>query len=186
MTADGYRRQWEALNLEDFKAVAALLDHVAVEDRGTERDLLVFYNCRAQAGCSRLHKHLQAIPKESHGGNPWLNIDRAAVPFAYHRDNTCGTDPKRLLRAYAEGMAAVERTLGEETEIENGVPPHNMIMDRDRLVVIPRRDGGIGGLAANSGGMLGLIWTQNEETMQMWLDTDLHKLLKTAGVPKLL
>lgn len=186
MTTDGYRRQWEALGLEDFTAVAALLNHVAMEDHGSERDYLIFYNCRAEAGCSRLHKHLQALPRESLDGNPWLNLDSPSVPFAFHRNDSCGTDPKMLLRAYQEGMAALVRTLGEETELENGVPPHNMIMDRGRLVVIPRRAGGIDGLAANSGGMLGLIWTQSEDMMQRWLDTNPHKLLKAAGVPELL
>lgn len=186
MTADGYRRQWEALDLEDFMAVAALLDSVDQENRDSEKDYLVFYNCRAEAGCSRVHKHLQAIPRESLDGNPWLNLDSPSVPFAYHRDDTCGTDPKKLLRAYSEGMAAVERTLGRETVLEKGVPPHNMIMDRGRLIIIPRRSEGIEGLSANSGGMLGLIWTQNEEMVQRWLDTNPHKLLQAAGVPELL
>lgn len=186
MTADGFRRQWEPLDLDDFTTVAALLDSVPPEDRGTERDFLVFFNCRAEAGCSRLHKHMQAIPRQSLDGEPWRNLDRASVPFAFHRDDSCGTDPKRLLRAYAEGMAAVERTLGEETELERGVPPHNVVLDRDRLVVIPRRAAGIEGLGANSGGMLGLIWTQSEAMMQRWLDANPHKLLEAAGVPELL
>jgi ATP adenylyltransferase/5',5'''-P-1,P-4-tetraphosphate phosphorylase II len=188
LTSDGYKRQWEALDIHDFTAVSAFLESAIAAQGGKGSDYLIFYNCRAEAGCSRVHKHLQAIPRESFDGNPWLNFDENpdAVPFAYHSDTTCGTDPAALLAAYQTGMQAVERTLGKETKLENGVPPHNMLMDRGRLVVIPRRAGGIEPLAANSGGMLGMIWTQSEEMMQRWLDVDPHKLLAVAGVPKLL
>lgn len=184
MTADGYQRQWQPLGMEDFLAIKAFYDSVG----GDGGDYMVFYNCRAEAGCSRVHKHLQAIPKHSFDGNPWLNLDdnADAVPFAYHADYTCGVDPTSCLEAYEAGIATLERTLGRETELENGVPPHNMLMDRGRLVVIPRRADGIGGLGANSGGMLGMIWTQSAEMMQKWLDVDPHKLLGAAGVPKLL
>lgn len=187
LTVDGYRRQWEALNLADFNAAAAVLNHhVAEADRGGERDMLIFFNCRSEAGCSRLHKHLQAMPCESLDGNPWRNLDGDRPPFAYHRDDTCGTDPARLYRAYLEGLAAVERTLGPDMALEGGVPPHNVIFDRNRLVVVPRRAAGIEGLSANSGGLLGLIWVESEGMMQKWLDANPYKLLEAAGVPRLL
>lgn len=181
LRTDGHKRQWEPLDIDDFKAIQTFLST-------NNRDYLIFYNCRVEAGCSRLHKHLQAIPKDSFHGNPWLNLDdnASALPFAYCEDTTGGIDPEACYGAYRAGIEAVERTLDKETVLENAVPPHNMIMDRGRLVVIPRRAAGIEPLGANSGGMLGMVWTQSEETMQKWMEINPRRLLESAGVPKLL
>lgn len=180
---DGYRRQWEQLDIGDFRAVHEFLN----TDEGEK--ILVIFNCRAEAGCSRLHKHMQAIPKESFGGNPWKNVDdnSKALPFAYFEQNVEGSlAPEDSLKTYQKGLEAVERTLGTVTTKETGAPAHNMIMDRERMMVIPRRAAGIGTVGANAGGMLGMIWTQSDEAMQRWLDVGPWDVMKAGGAPELL
>ncbi|CAG9982129.1 unnamed protein product [Clonostachys byssicola] len=180
LTNDGYRRQWEPLDIDDFRAATQFLSNM-------EQDYLVFYNCRVEGGCSRVHKHLQAIPNESFNGNSWVNIDNDAVPFAYYQTKfTTPPDPEAYLKAYQAGLEAVERSLGSKTTLEDGAPPHNMIMDRERMIVVPRRAAGIDPLGANSGGMLGTIWTQSDEKVQQWKETGVSRLLGVAGTPKLL
>ncbi|KAK7216830.1 hypothetical protein V2G26_004833 [Clonostachys chloroleuca] len=180
LTNDGYRRQWEPLDIDDFRAATQFLSNM-------DQDYLVFYNCRVEGGCSRVHKHLQAIPNESFNGNSWVNIDNDAVPFAYYQTKfTAPPGPEAYLKAYQAGLEAVERSLGSRTTQEDGAPPHNMIMDRNRMIVVPRRAAGIDLLGANSGGMLGTIWTQSDEKVQQWKDTGVSRLLRVAGTPKLL
>ncbi|CAH0057684.1 unnamed protein product [Clonostachys solani] len=180
LTNDGYRRQWEPLDIDDFRAATQFLSNM-------DQDYLVFYNCRVEGGCSRVHKHLQAIPNESFNGNSWVNIDNEAVPFAFYQAKfTTPPDPEAYLKAYQAGLEAVERSLGSRTTLEDGAPPHNMIMDRNRMIVVPRRAAGIDPLGANSGGMLGTIWTQSDEKVQQWKDTGVSRLLAVAGTPKLL
>lgn len=183
LTLDGYRRQSEPLDIDDFTAAHAFLE-------GREGDdYMVFFNCKVEAGCSRTHKHLQAIPKESFHGKPWVNLDenKEALPFEFFQEKQGPSrSPEASLKIYQTGLEAVERTLGKKTTKEDGAPPHNMIMDKGRIVVIPRRQAGIDPLGANSGGMLGTIWIKSEETMRQWLDIGPRKLLENAGAPKLL
>ena len=180
MTSDGYRRQWEPLDIDDFRAIHTFMDTLG-------GDSLVFFNCRVEGGCSRLHKHVQAIPRESFSGNPWHNIDnnRDALPFTYFIKNIEGDlSPETLLQLYNEGLAFVRRTLQWETPEDGGAPPHNLLLDRTRIMVVPRRAAGVGEVGGNSGGMLGLIWTQSDEHVQKWLQTGPVNVMKAIGVPK--
>lgn len=155
----------------------------------TDNESLIFFNCRPEAGCSRLHKHLQAIPKESFGGKPWNNIDEnsGALPFGYFEQQLDEVPtPEATLSAYNKGLKAVERSLGQTATKDGGAPPHNMIMDKGRIMVIPRRRDGIGSVGANAGGMLGMIWTQSDESKQRWLNAGPWDVLEAGGSPELL
>ncbi|GAB0131749.1 hypothetical protein EsDP_00000208 [Epichloe bromicola] len=192
VTLDGHRRQWEPLCIDDFRAVDAFLEAYGKEN-------LLFFNGGVEAGCSRLHKHLQAIPKRSFDGNPWRNVDENsdAIPFAYFEQKlrtkssseaTPEATPEATLEVYKAGLDFVERTLGYKTmeENKNRAPPHNVIMDGDRMVVIPRRATGNGLVGANAAGMLGMVWTQSKETMQLWLDAGPRNVLEQGGSPRLI
>ncbi|KAF4995290.1 hypothetical protein FGRMN_5255 [Fusarium graminum] len=180
LTTDGYRRQHEPLDIEDFRAIHAFLD---IHDG----EQLVFFNCKAEAGCSRDHKHLQAIPKTSFDGQPWFNLDHCgdSLPFTYHEAKFAqDLGPEASFKLYKEGLQHVECSLGQKTTEDEGAPPHNMIMDRGRMVVIPRRAAGICALGANSCGMLGMIWVQSEEAMHKWLEAGPDNILTAGGMPK--
>ncbi|KAF4946260.1 hypothetical protein FSARC_14243 [Fusarium sarcochroum] len=180
LTANWYRRQREPLDIEDYRAIHRFLNM-------HNSEFLVFFNCKAEAGCSRDHKHLQAIPKMSFEGEPWLNLDHYgdALPFTYYeRKFAQDLTPHASLELYQQGLQQVERSLVQKTTEDDGAPPHYMIMDRGRMVIIPRRAAGIYPLGANSGGMLGMIWVKSEETMRKWLEIGPDKIITTGGIPK--
>ncbi|KAF4442822.1 putative phosphorylase [Fusarium austroafricanum] len=180
LTTDGYRRQQEPLNIEDFRAVHAFIGM-------QESEHLLFYNCKPEAGCSRNHKHLQAIPKTSYDGNSWFNLEHCkdALPFKYFEmELPQELSPEAMLALYQEGLHQVEQALDQKTTEETGAPPHNILMDRNRMVMIPRRAAGIDPLGANSGGMLGMIWVKSEEAMHQWLEIGPDKIIAAGGVPK--
>ncbi|KAH7133917.1 hypothetical protein EDB81DRAFT_659165 [Dactylonectria macrodidyma] len=180
LTADGHRRQREPLDIEDFRAIHAFL-HL------NNSDYLVFFNCKAESGCSRDHKHLQAIPKDSFGSKPWINVDKVenVLPYAYHEQKfDQELSPDVSLGLYKEGLQQVERALGQKTTEKDGAPSHNVIMDRHRMAIMPRRAAGIDPLGANSGGMLGMIWVGSEDAMQKWLEIGPDRIMAAGGVPK--
>ncbi|KAK0384449.1 hypothetical protein NLU13_8535 [Sarocladium strictum] len=153
LTNNGYRRQWEPLDEDDFAAVHALLDSQVTGDKSGRGEYLVFFNGGADAGCSRVHKHLQAIPQASYGGDPWMNLDKGVMPFAYFERRFTHDEPfssETSLKAYREGLAAGERSMGVATKDgEDGkphAPAHTVLMDRERIVVIPRVAAGTGGV----------------------------------------
>jgi ATP adenylyltransferase len=192
LTNDGYGRQWEPLDEDDFAAVHALMDSAIMGGPSGRGEYLMFFNGGVDAGCSRVHKHLQAIPQESYGGDPWKNLDQGVMPFAYYektfnQDDVLG--PKTSFEAYKEGLQAVERSIGAATtdvnEERRRAPAHTVLMDRERIVVIPRVAAGTGGVGANAAGMLGMIWVQSEEAMEKWMNVGPQKVLKAAGVSRL-
>ncbi|KAF4336973.1 ATP adenylyltransferase C-terminal [Fusarium beomiforme] len=178
ITADGYKKQREPLDIQDFRAIREFLDN---------NDYLVFYNCKPEASCSRDHKHLQAIPKSSFDGEPWFNLDhsRDALPFIfYERKFTQEPTADAMSEVYNEGLQQVERSLGLKTTEEDGAPPHNMVMDKERMFMVPRRKAGIGRLGANSCNMLGMIQVKSEEAMHEWIEAGPDKIMAVGGVPK--
>ncbi|OQV01041.1 hypothetical protein CLAIMM_06458 [Cladophialophora immunda] len=55
LTLDSFRRQTENLDKTDLSAAWRVLHHLSHEH-------FVMFNCGSEAGCSRLHKHMQVIP----------------------------------------------------------------------------------------------------------------------------
>lgn len=172
LTQDGYKRQWEALDLDDLKTAHTVLTSLT-------SDHLLFFNCGAEAGCSRVHKHMQAVPSES--SDPWQNVTTAGVEIFTKRHGPAFPSPEELLASYAELLQAARQVLGAK---DDQVPPHNMVLDRTGIMVIPRRNAGLGKLGANSCGMLGMQWVATEETMQQWIEAGPRKVIANAGVPK--
>ncbi|KAJ4129800.1 hypothetical protein NW768_006769 [Fusarium equiseti] len=56
LTLDGHKRQHQALDRQDWEALHSVLS-------GQTSEYVAFYNCGQDGGCSRLHKHMQLIPK---------------------------------------------------------------------------------------------------------------------------
>lgn len=115
-----------------------------------------------------------------------MDRSRDPLPFDYfENDLNPNSSPEDTLRVYRQRLAAVEHTLGRKTT-EDGAPPHDMIMDRDRIAVIPRQASDLGPVGINAGGMLGMIWTHSDEEKQRWLKTGTWNVMKEAGCPELL
>jgi ATP adenylyltransferase len=178
LTLDGFRRQWEPLDIDDFTAAYTLLTSLNDE-------YIIFYNCKEEAGCSRLHKHLQAIPKDSF--DPWQNLNKNVkdVPFTYF-SKSYGPQlpsPEELHKTYTGFIQEADRLLNSPCTKPNEAPAHNMILDKRGMVVIPRRCVGIEDVGANACGMLGMIWVSHDYMMKEWMAVGPRKVLTAAGVP---
>jgi ATP adenylyltransferase len=177
LTEDGFRRQYEALNTDDLTAA----HHVISSLRS--RHLMIF-NCGIDGGCSRLHKHMQVFPAPD-GFTLWPDseIPQPPVKFFMHRFQKGLPEADELLRIYRALLRRAERALGHAALEGEAAVPHNVIMDRSWLVVVPRRSAGWDGISTNAAGMLGMVWVNNEEKMNLWLKRGPANVLARLGVP---
>ncbi|KAJ5116067.1 hypothetical protein N7456_000415 [Penicillium angulare] len=161
VTSDGCQRQYEALDLSDIKSAWLILSTV-------ESDYVAFYNCGQDGGCSRLHKHLQLIPTPRNLFASFLDFENGEEPkvsfeWFYRRLDPQNTTAEQLLDIYndlleqatnvGKGRAENAATAPPDTAI-----PHNFILTKRWMVVIPRRRAAINKEAGvNAIGMLGYI-----------------------------
>jgi ATP adenylyltransferase/5',5'''-P-1,P-4-tetraphosphate phosphorylase II len=215
LTTDSYARQHSNLDSADFAAAWALLAASGTET-GQENHWILFYNCGAQAGCSRVHKHMQFVqrpPPPVHGQDlpPGLWPDRHArtalkrsppcpkIPFKYYCLKledviTRQTHVAAHLHMHYERMVAqCLQLIQSEAEssgelwgapFEPGMPvPHNLIMTKDWMMVIPRRSAGAGGVYANALKFVGMMWEDRQEAVDIWREKGVGTLLKKMGWP---
>lgn len=178
LTLDSYKRQYQPLDRDDFEA--------ALEVVRRFQDMYVIYNCSEAGGCSRVHKHLQGLR-----GPPFAfeHVIRAArgeaeVPFRFflHHFSQGFTKitAQDITSVYLKFMGQAKELLGVS---EADVCPHNMIMWKDRLIVIPRRAGSTEGASANAGGMMGCVWVPDQKGFDEWERVGYAKVLQQLGVP---
>jgi ATP adenylyltransferase/5',5'''-P-1,P-4-tetraphosphate phosphorylase II len=149
LTLDASHQQTESLDNDDLSAAWSAL-------RSLKRRYLGFYNCGRVGGCSRLHKHMQLVPAPD-GARLWPDMvedERPSLPFVYF-ETKLGEEAtaRTVLEAY-NVMLAKTRDVLQRPE---GHVPHNIIMTKDWLVVIPRRNAAYDGVAANAICMVGLV-----------------------------
>lgn len=93
-------------------------------------------------------------------------------------------DVKRVYDRLLERVSAVGK------ESDDGQPgaasPHNVILTRGWMVVIPRRRAAINehGGGANALGMLGVIAVSSREEIETWKEVGLVEGLRLLGVPR--
>ncbi|KAK7408237.1 hypothetical protein QQX98_009600 [Neonectria punicea] len=181
LTQDGYRRQYEPLDIDDFRAA-----HTVISSLGSK--YMVIYNCGVGSGCSRFHKHLQLLPHEGESFDVWRDViaQTRTMPYqafvrTYDREMP---SPEEMHSIYLDLFKKAETALGQTLSEENRAPPHNAIFDQSGMMVIPRRTAGLHGAEANAAGMLGVIWMSDVAKAEKWLELGPAEVLKTAGVPK--
>ncbi|KAL6796246.1 ATP adenylyltransferase domain-containing protein [Trichoderma sp. SZMC 28013] len=190
LTCDGYRRQYEPLDEAGLEAAQTLLLSMS-------QDFVVFFNCGQDGGCSRLHKHMQLIPKPPHSFADFLDGEASSdsppkVPFHwfYQRVDVANTDAKGLAKVYEnllQQATAVGQGLAEHADSapSGAACPHNFILSKRWMIVIPRRRAGINKEAgANALGMLGVIAVATRAEMDNWIRLGLSESLRELGVPK--
>jgi ATP adenylyltransferase len=145
--------------------------------------------------CSRLHKHLQLIPTPRNSFASFLDFkeeEEPGVPFQwfYHRFDSQHVTATELIRVYtallkqatAEGEGRSEHAA---TALPNAACPHNMILTKRWMVVLPRRRAAINKEAGvNALGMLGYIAVATENEINNWIRLGLTDSLRELGVPK--
>lgn len=73
---------------------------------------------------------------------------------------------------------------GENWEQETAaVIPHNVLLDRDWMVVIPRREAAWMGGDCNAISMLGMNWVSGEDKIEKWVGLGPAEVLRRVGVP---
>lgn len=179
LTTDSYRRQDEPLDFDDFQAV---LD-VSARLQGHHYAL---YNCMEPAGSSRRHKHLQifdvpadfSLFPDRHLG------DAAKVPYRYflQRFGSASPSARELLDIYKKLLSDATCTLSTESSSQAKTCPHNVVLVKEWMLVIPRRKSNVNGVSANGAGMLGMVWVTDEAKLEQWKSLGPRWTLSQLGV----
>jgi len=184
-----FRPQLEPLNREDFLAAQLCLE---------ARDGLVFYNGGEAAGASITHKHLQMVPLplSPEGDYPFYRLltdlslspgEIAASPLPFpHLVTATATEatPEECAdknwRHYREMTAqlALQPEKGDELSL-----PHNLLMTREHLWVVPRHRERHGGLAVNALGFAGTLLVKNDRQLEELQMIGCLPLLKAVALP---
>jgi ATP adenylyltransferase/5',5'''-P-1,P-4-tetraphosphate phosphorylase II len=180
VTSDSYRRQHEALDINDFTAMLEVLNKWT--------GWYVIFNCGEKAGCSRVHKHVQGLKGPPHAFDALMRAEKGqgSVPFKYflHRfeHEFKKSSPSQLLEVYSSMLVHCRKTLGLEEKEE--ICPHNVVLWESHIIVIPRRAGKWNGASANTGGMMGSVWVPEQAEMNKWQELGCANVLRELGVPR--
>ncbi|KAF9872263.1 hypothetical protein CkaCkLH20_10355 [Colletotrichum karsti] len=192
LTADGHRRQFEALGAADLEAARGVLEGL---NDGGEQDFLAIFNCGKDGGCSRLHKHMQIIPAPSAFALwPDDGVQEREVPYRYLIKRFEGGgmpaakelagEYKRMLVEATKAVPGREEVVEEDGDGRGIAVPHNVILSRRWMVVVPRRRVGFEKADANAAGMMGVVWASGEETYEAWKELGPKWVLVEVGVRK--
>ncbi|KAF5243108.1 hypothetical protein FAUST_3027 [Fusarium austroamericanum] len=190
LTSDGNKRQYEPLDEDDWQALNSVLT-----DLGD--DYVAFFNCGQNGGCSRLHKHMQLIPKPKDSFAAFLDTENGVepdVPFQwfYHHFESPSLDSKELFGIYNKLLQKATEAGKDQSEHTDSLPagaaiPHNMLVTNQWMIVLPRRQAAVNKKAgANSIGMMGVIAVATQEEIDNWIRIGPVEALKELGVPKIL
>ncbi|KAF2210504.1 hypothetical protein CERZMDRAFT_86217 [Cercospora zeae-maydis SCOH1-5] len=196
-----YQPQSDALNASDLDTGWEVLTRLRSADDHDDKYMVIF-NCGVEAGSSVGHKHLQCIPRPlcaKHRRKDFFRLLRSdgdggvervkGTPFEHAAVRLITDDGKIAGRELEEAYAKLRELLGLRIE-EGKVPPHNVLLTKWHLLVIPRRkawintDGADTVIAGNAAGMIGLVYTWSEEQYKAWQDYGPMKALGELGVAK--
>jgi ATP adenylyltransferase/5',5'''-P-1,P-4-tetraphosphate phosphorylase II len=156
------------------------------------------YNCTLAAGASREHKHMHIIPRpgshqKDEGGFRLFpdceSPDQRVAPFRYFKRDLYGSDlekpisSKALLKIYLDLLAQTRTALGISNESPESICPHNVVLVKEWIVVVPRRSNDFKSVTANAAGMMGSVWLLNEGQLDRWKSLGLRNVLSHLGVP---
>lgn len=189
VSSDGYRRQFEPLDLIDLEAAWSSLMPMS-------SDYVAFYNCGRDGGCSRLHKHMQLMPMPTKGFASFLDVDdgkETEVPYTWAykcfaaSEAITAADLVETYNTLLERMTgAYDAATGKGSNMQaSAVIPHNTILSKRWMIALPRRQAAINKEAgANALGMLGVIAVATQKEIDNWVRLGLIESLKTLGVPR--
>lgn len=114
---------------------------------------------------------------------PWPATSRVPkdVPYEYilrRFDDSLG--PKQLSDIYEQMVEEARHILALD---DVGHVPHNFMLGRNWMMVIPRSKSNVGGAYSNTLGLLGMVSVASNDELRRWLDQDPHKIVEQLGVP---
>ena len=193
LTKNPVHDQHEPLDRADIAAALILL-------HTSPSPIFVIYNCGELAGCSRSHRHMQAFPSPGTKANTAKalfpdrvqDIDTRSIPFKYYLsrfpaswlENAKATPSDKhadeVVEMYRDSLEKARRIL----KISEGEHiPHNVILVKEWLMVIPRQGGKVGGSAVNAASMMGMVWTKSQKELDAWERLSIDESLAKFGVP---
>lgn len=189
LTVDSYRRQHEALDPDDFQAAWSVISALREEH-------YVFFNCTVTAGSSREHKHLQVLPAPGASDEypegfrffpDYEESSRKGKPTFTHflqRLDTLPDGPIKdgevLFSIYGQLLQRAREVLGlgaSEREC-----PHNFILTKRWMMVVPRRTDKFHDLTANSAGMVGSVFLWRQDQLEAWKEIGPMSVLAGLGL----
>ncbi|TNE76406.1 MAG: phosphorylase [Gammaproteobacteria bacterium] len=188
MVTNRFVTQLEPLNQDDFLAAQLCLE---------AHEGLVFYNGGAAAGASITHKHLQMVPMPLTQASPFPfhqlltagdlapgEIVSSALPFPHRVTATAWSDDTEncALRNW-QHYREMTRQLSLLPDDEGLSLPHNLLLTRDRLWVVPRRCERHEGLAVNALGFAGTLLVKNDQQLQALQEMGCLSVLKAVAQP---
>ena len=184
LTLDSYQQQTEPLSLEDLNAAWQALNVI--------ESTYIIYNCSQIAGCSRKHKHMQLLQLPDHQFQFLSNrseTNTAEVPFQYFSQvlsqESKSLLPSRLHSIYESLLRECHDSNVLNTSTGLITIPHNVILLRDWICVIPRRREAVRRASANAAGMLGCVWVSSQDQVDEWLRlSPLHVLAQLGWPPR--
>ncbi|KAL9111904.1 MAG: hypothetical protein Q9227_003754 [Pyrenula ochraceoflavens] len=184
LTTSPTYRQTSPLDHSDFKAAWTAIQQL--EKGGDGDQYMMIYNCGRESGCSRSHKHMQLFPRPT---ETTLFPDRLLhetlqIPYTYyltfHDPERFGQDiPSTQLSAYLAALQHARKILGLS---EGEYVPHNVVLVRQWILVIPRRKAGVQKISTNAAGMVGLVWVGSRKEMEEWERYGPIEALREMGV----
>ncbi|KAJ5485264.1 hypothetical protein N7539_005252 [Penicillium diatomitis] len=189
VTADAGQRQYQRLHETDLHAMWSVLTTM-------NSDYVAFFNCGQDGGCSRMHKHMQLIPTPPGTLASFLDGDEGSsepvVPFYwfYHRFTSSDVKVEDLQEIYTrllEQATSVGDGLSEHAQEAppDAACPHNVIMSRRWMIVIPRRRAALSkAIATNALGMLGYFAVATQGEVYEWKQVGVTGTLEKFGVSK--
>lgn len=187
LALDSYRSQNEPMDLQDFEASWTFL-------HSTSTSHFVMYNCTKEAGCSRYHKHMQILKRPELADIDGTGTFRffpdaknsehqvSYVYFLRQLDHVRTGDAEAIFNEYTKLLQQCRRVHGLDENDDRSLCPHNVLLVKEWLIVIPRRRGNYEGVSANAAGMMGMPTIPDKSSLQAWIDKGPANVLEKLGV----
>lgn len=179
-----FASQTSLLTLADFEAWCRCL---------AEFPSLGFYNSGRIAGASQPHKHLQQVPLPlspscpvlplqawiASGGFPY-RIARIPFPSAVSLAFASSSAAQVAHDGYREALTALGIESDEQGEI---AAPHNVLLNREWLVIVPRSRAEFQGIPINGMGIAGSFFTRTDEEVGTIQELGPRRILQEVTGP---
>lgn len=183
-----FAEQLSPLERSDFEVLATIL---------SGEGGLGFFNGGAAAGASQRHKHVQWIPPAQDNAtlsnlasalpadaepdtlarHPLLPLEHCFVRVRAGLDTDIDTSTSDMLRGYKLAM----QQLGMATGPDGLLPPHNILVQGDWLLLVPRRQEHYEGVSLNALSFGGTLFVRQRSQMEMLRETGpLHALTEVS------
>lgn len=176
-----FEAQTSPLSDSDFAALAQVM---------RQHGGLGFYNGGTIAGSSQAHKHLQWVPTGNHfdtfsaglvadGGatdNPALPWRHAFVHLSASDWEQTDATGSRLRDAFVRACAALDLPAAT-----NPMPPYNLLLSHDWLLVVPRGLEKVDGVSVNALGFAGSLFVRHREQIEQLRSVGPLALLTRVG-----